>query len=128
MARHNDLGKKGEDAAAEYLLKLGHQILERGYRFGRAEVDIISIEKNMVVFTEVKTRSSEYFGYPEDAVDKKKKKLLLHAAEEFVVSHKLDLAMRFDIISVLSENENLKIFHIPDVFLGSMGDTGIGDE
>ena len=58
MAKHNELGKEGEKAAVEFLRKAGHEILAQNYRFSRAEVDIISKEENIIVFTEVKTRST----------------------------------------------------------------------
>ncbi len=128
MAQHNELGKQGEDAAVEFLMNLGHRILARNYRFGKAEVDIISAEKNMTVFTEVKTRSTEYFGYPEESVDKKKRTLMRNAAEEFMYQNKLESPVRFDIISVLNQNDKLEIFHIPDAFLSEMDNTGIADE
>ncbi|HWB62541.1 MAG TPA: YraN family protein, partial [Chitinophagales bacterium] len=90
MASHNDLGKQGERAAADYLLQLGHTILAQNYRFGRAEVDIISNEKGVIVFTEVKTRSSTQFGLPEEFVDKKKRKLLHSAAGEYMYQNKIE--------------------------------------
>ena len=116
MAKHNDLGKSGEDAAVEFLQNNGHQILIRNYRFGKAEVDIISKHVKFIVFTEVKTRSSSAFGNPEEFVDKKKRLLMKRAADEFMHQQKLDAEIRFDIISVSSEKGELKIYHIQDAF------------
>jgi putative endonuclease len=127
MAQHNQLGKQGEDAAVEFLQSHGHQILVRNYRFSRAEIDIISTEKDMVIFTEVKTRSTEYFGFPEESVDKKKRTLMRKAAEEFMYQHKLDSPVRFDIISVLNQNNKLEIFHIPDAFLNESDSIDLSD-
>ena len=116
MAKHNDLGKIGEDAAVEFLKKNGHEILARNYRFGRAEVDIVSKHGKFIVFTEVKTRSTSAFGNPEEFVDKKKRLQMKRAAGEFMHQQKLDAEIRFDIISVSNEKEELKVFHISDAF------------
>ncbi len=116
MAEHNNLGKLGEEAAEEFLKKKGHTILSRNFRFGRAEVDMISREGNIVVFTEVKTRSTERFGYPEEFVGREKMKLMKDAAEEYLYKHQLDTEVRFDIISVTPKNGVLTIHHIEDAF------------
>lgn len=116
MASHNELGKQGEDAAVEFLLNNGHEILVRNYRFKKAEVDIISKHGKHIVFTEVKTRSNDAFGHPEEFVDKKKRLLMKNAADEFMHQQKLDAEIRFDIISVSNEKRELKIYHIQDAF------------
>ena len=116
MAKHNDLGKSGEDTAVEFLQNNGHKVLVRNYRFGKAEVDIVSKHGKFIVFTEVKTRSSFAFGNPEEFVDKKKRLLMKRAADEFMHQQKLDAEIRFDIISVSSEKGELKIYHIQDAF------------
>ena len=72
MAEHNELGKIGEQLAIDYLLKNGYKIRERNYRYLKAEVDIIALKENTLVAVEVKTRTSNYFGNPEDFVTKKK--------------------------------------------------------
>lgn len=127
MARHNELGKLGEEKAVEFLLSIGHSILSRNYRYARAEIDIISKSNEMLVFTEVKTRSTEYFGLPEESIDRKKRKLLMKAAGEFLVQNKIDLAVRFDVISILNNNGKLEVRHIPNAFVDSAGETGAED-
>src|SRR3954468_8960586 len=116
MASHNDFGKKGEDAALDFLKKLGHEILVQNYRYSRAEVDIISRHQGIVIFTEVKTRSSEKFGYPEEFVGKPKMKLMKEAAEEYLYRNNLETEVRFDIISVTPVKGELKVHHIEDAF------------
>lgn len=116
MARHNELGTKGEDCAAEFLKTLQHEILERNYRHGRAEVDIISKEGKTIVFTEVKTRSTNAFGYPEEFVDKKKRTQMKLVAEEYMYHLKGDACIRFDIISISNEKDGFKVHHIKDAF------------
>ena len=116
MAEHNQLGTDGENKAAEFLLQNGHLILARNYKHGKCEIDIISSHEDMTVFTEVKTRNTDYFGYPEEAVDKKKRKKIRRAAEEYLFENKIDTAVRFDIISIVNENGQLKVYHIQDAF------------
>ena len=116
MAEHNQLGVRGEETAAEFLTNNGHIILTRNYKHGKCEIDIISTDESFTVFTEVKTRSTDYFGYPEEAVDKKKRKKIRRAAEEYMFENKLDTNIRFDIISIINANGKLKVYHIKDAF------------
>jgi putative endonuclease len=116
MAQHNDFGKAGEQAALKYLLQHGHKLLALNYRYKRAEVDIITTDGPVTVFTEVKARSTNRFGYPEEYVDKKKIKLLKSAAEEYLYQNKIEGDIRFDIISITPEKGKLNIHHIKDAF------------
>ena len=68
MAKHYDLGKKGEEIAANYLAEKGYKIIARNWRFGKDEIDIIAEHDNFLVIIEVKTRSSSDYGEPEEAV------------------------------------------------------------
>jgi len=77
MAEHNEIGKYGENIAFDYLLKNGYKIKERNWRFGKGEIDVIAEENNTIVIVEVKTRSSEYFGDPEESVSRKKQKKIV---------------------------------------------------
>lgn len=116
MAEHNDLGKLGEEKAAAFLVSLGHVLLATNYRAGRDEVDIITKHGNMVVFTEVKTRSSNSFGLPEEFVDKKKRQGMKKVADAYLLEQNIDTEIRFDIISVQQVNGKLQLHHIPDAF------------
>lgn len=117
MAQHNDLGKKGEELAIEYLEKKGYLIVEKNYRYKKAEVDIIARKEAVLVVIEVKTRSSNYFGNPQDFVNPKKIKLLVMAIDNYVIEKDLDVEIRFDIIAVLNNKESYTIQHIKDAFL-----------
>lgn len=117
MAQHNDLGLKGEDLAVEYLKKNEYLILERNYRFKKAEVDIIAKKEDVLIVVEVKTRSSSYFGNPQDFVNDKKIKLLVYAIDNYINVKNLDLEIRFDIIAILKRNNQYKVHHIEDAFL-----------
>jgi putative endonuclease len=116
MAAHNDLGKKGEDLAVEYLTNKAHRIIARNYRYEKAEVDIISALGNTIVFTEVKARSTDRFGYPEMQVSEKKKQLLRDAMEFYLMENKIKEEARFDIISIVINDKGVEVFHIEDAF------------
>lgn len=116
MATHNETGTKGEQIAANYLEKKGYTVLETNWRFKNLEADIIaSIDKTLVI-AEVKTRKSNYFGEPETFVNKQKQKNLIMAANEYIVRNQLDMEVRFDIISIIINDKEIKINHIEDAF------------
>ena len=117
MAAHNELGKKGENLAIDFLIKKDYKILEKNYRYLKAEVDIIAKKNNVLVVVEVKTRSSDYFGNPQDFITPKKIKLLLSAIDYYVVQRDLNVEVRFDIIAILLQKNETKIEHLEDAFL-----------
>ena len=82
-SEHLQLGKRGEDAAEEFLLAKGFHILFRNYRFQKAEVDIVASYKNLLVLIEVKTRRSNNFGNPEEFVSKRKQELFYEVSEAY---------------------------------------------
>jgi putative endonuclease len=116
MAQHNELGKRGEDAAVNYLIEKGYQILRRNYRYLKAEVDIIAKKDDIIIAVEVKTRTSNYFGNPQDFINQKKIQLLTAALDHYMQESNLDIEVRFDIISVIG-NKSFEIEHIEDAFL-----------
>lgn len=116
MAQHNDVGKNGEDLAAEYLIKQGYRIRHRNWRCGRKELDIVAFKNGVLVFVEVKTRSSEKFGSPVEAMTEQKMKRLMMAANTYVNCYKLDSPVRFDVLSIVGLPSNMRITHIEDAF------------
>lgn len=116
MAQHNELGKKGEQLAIDYLLKNGYEIVERNYRFDRAEVDIIAQKNSILAIIEVKTRSSIDFGNPQDFVKPKQIQRLIKAVDEYITVNNLDVEARFDIIAIVKENNNFNIEHLENAF------------
>ena len=117
MAEHNELGKKGEQLAIDYLIKNEYQVLEVNYRFLKAEVDVIAQKENVLAVVEVKTRATDYFGNPQDFVNPKKIKLLLSAIDYYVIKKDLEVEVRFDIIAIIHKNNTTKIEHLEDAFL-----------
>ncbi len=105
MAEHNDLGKWGEDEATLYYEDKGYEILERDWKVGKRDIDLIALteDKDTLVFVEVKTRQNNDLQEPEEAVDVKKMRNLAIAANAYVKLHGLDMDVRFDIISVIGK-------------------------
>ena len=116
MAQHNELGKKGEQRAVDYLLKNSYIIVERNYRFDKAEVDIIAKKNDVLAIIEVKTRSSTDYGNPQDFVKPKQIQRLVKAVDEYVNANGLDVEVRFDIIAIVKENKQFKIEHLENAF------------
>ena len=116
MAQHNELGKKGEELAVDFLVKNGYTIRDKNWRYLKAEVDIIAEKDGILAVVEVKTRSSIDFGNPQDFVNPKKIKLLVAAIDEYVVSKDLDIEVRFDIIAIVNQNNKFIIEHLEDAF------------
>lgn len=116
MAEHNDLGIRGEQIAVNHLEKNGYTIVEKNWRFGRAEIDIIAQKENTLAIVEVKTRTTNWFGNPQEFVTTKKKKLLIGAANEYVIKKDLDVDVRFDIIAVIINKQGTSLEHIEDAF------------
>ena len=116
MAEHNDLGQRGEKIAQSYLTDKGYRILHVNWRNRRAEIDIIAMDGETLVFVEVKTRQSQLFGEPENAVDFKKQRNLIYAANAYVLKNKFENDARFDIVSVLIEKNVTTINHFTDAF------------
>ncbi|MBQ3243959.1 MAG: YraN family protein [Bacteroidaceae bacterium] len=119
MAQHNLLGNKGEMLASRYLLDKGYAVLHYNWRSGHKEIDLIAKERDTLVFVEVKSRTSELYGNAEDAVDERKMRLLISAAESYITRFKIDLKFRFDVITVIGNCEPYRIEHIEDAFAPS---------
>jgi putative endonuclease len=116
MAGNIELGKKGEEIACEYLKKQGYRIRDTNWRFARYEVDLIAEQNGILVFAEVKTRSSNNIAEPEASVTREKQRHLISAANAYIRFKKLGMEVRFDIISILVNGETHQLTHIPDAF------------
>jgi len=118
MSRARELGASGEEAAARFLRKKRFDIIRRGFRFHRGEIDIIAYDRDTLVFIEVKTRRDLECGLPEEAVTPAKQEQIRKIAEAFLaVSHLENALCRFDILSLLRESDGgFRIRHIRDAF------------
>lgn len=118
MAAHNELGKWGEDLAADYLQRKGYTIIERDWKSGRRDLDIVAKNGNVIVFVEVKTRRNSLYGQPEEAVDYRKLQSLQQAINHYIKFRHIRQEVRFDIISVVGTiGSEPDIQHIQDVAL-----------
>lgn len=116
MAESNDLGKDGEAAARQYLIRQGYAVLHSNWHWHHFELDIVARKDNELVVVEVKTRSEDYLLSPEEAVDDKKIRRIVMAADAYVRYFNLDLPVRFDIITLIKEAGGYRIDHIEDAF------------
>lgn len=131
MALHNDLGFLGEAIAAQYMEQNGWYIRDRDWTYNGTDIDLICIDEDdtILVFVEVKTRSTDDYGRPEEAVDAVKRSNIIHAANAYLaMSRKENRNVRFDIISIIaspsaidtnntiSDLSKYKITHIPNAF------------
>ncbi len=116
MAEHNALGKEGEQLAATFLTQKGYEILEKNYRYLKAEVDLIVKKEGFIVAVEVKTRSTPEFGNPQDFVKPKQVQRLVQAMNNYVIKNDLDLEVRFDIIAIIKNKRGTQIEHLEDAF------------
>lgn len=116
MARHNELGHIGEKVAARFLMLQGYTIKAVDWHFGHKDLDLVAAKDGVTVFVEVKTRSTEAFGTPEEAVDNKKIRNLISAANVYIRRFGIVGPVRFDVISVVGECEPFKVTHFPNAF------------
>lgn len=110
-------GNLGEDIAIDFLIGKGYRIFARNYVYKKKEIDIIALDKNTVVFVEVKERGTNVFGEPFEAVNIKKQRSIIMVANEYIKRNNIDLESRFDIISITMEpQKEPHIEHIVNAF------------
>jgi putative endonuclease len=116
MSNNTELGREGENVAAEYLAGKGYAILERNFRRGRTEIDLVAAKGDLLVFVEVKTRRTAEYGWPEEAVSEQKADNIRSAAESYMELHDWNADVRYDIIAIVNEGEKPQIEHLEDAF------------
>lgn len=117
MLTKKEIGELGENFAANLLIEKGYTILERNYRVGHLEVDIIALKDDTIVFVEVKTRSVDFLVSPSEAVSIRKQGLIVKAADGYVRHFNRQENARFDIINVLHDNGNIvSVEHMEDAY------------
>ncbi len=116
----NELGKWGEQYAKEALLKKGLKFIASNFRFKHLEIDLVfqNKEKNEIVFVEVKTRTSDYFGEPEEAINRIKQRKLKNCASVFLKINKEfeNCQVRYDSFAIVKLKDEIKVRHIEDSF------------
>ena len=105
MATKKEIGLKGENHAANYLISLGYVLMERNWRFSHAEIDIIAKEDQTLVFVEVKYRKDDKKGYPAQAVDQRKQQKIRKSAMIYLKKNHLSFEqpIRFDVVEILGK-------------------------
>jgi putative endonuclease len=111
MAKHLEKGKAAEDFAAKYLEEKGYKIIERNFRSGKGEIDLITLQNNWIVFFEVRYRKNNDYGYPEQTISNKKEKLLLDTSVEYCRLKNWEGNVRFDVIALSGVDE---VVHLED--------------
>lgn len=116
MAQHNQTGNWGEQLACDFLVTKGYTIVDRNWRSGHYEIDIVAMKDKYIVFVEVKTRGNDDVD-PTDSIDKKKIIRICRAANVYINAFDLPHEVQFDIITIVGTPDNYRIEHIPDAFL-----------
>lgn len=116
MAAHNRLGKEGEDAVAAYLERKGYTILHRNWRKNRLELDIVATHDGELVVVEVKTRTNTNYKEPQEAVDWRKVRHIVVAADAYIKHFGIDLPVRFDIVTAVGDRPPFLIEHLENAF------------
>ncbi|PKA98688.1 putative endonuclease [Flavobacteriaceae bacterium MAR_2009_75] len=116
MGKHNEFGKEGEKIAVDFLIKEGYDIVERNYRYLKAEVDIIAQKQDILAVVEVRARSNDQIIPIAETVTSKKIKLLVAAANNYVTENELEVEVRFDIITILKNRKIFKVEHLKSAF------------
>lgn len=114
---NQEIGKLGEDTAANLLIEKGYTILERNYRVNHLEVDIIALKDNILVFVEVKTRAVNYLVSPQEAVNYQKQRYIANAANSYIRRFRRTEEARLDVITILHKNETVvEVEHIENAY------------
>jgi putative endonuclease len=126
MPSNQKIGRKGEDVAVRFLEEKGYRIMDRNYRFQRAEIDVVAFEPDdddqggELVFVEVKTRSSLAYGHPEESISEEKERAIRKVAGAWLHERRMEGApCRFDVVSiVLNQGDTPTIDHYENAFFG----------
>lgn len=106
MGRHQ-LGRCGEERALRWLREQGYRIVARNYRWHGGEIDLIARDGNSLAFIEVKTRTDERFGRPEEALTPEKRRRIIRAAQHYIAEHHPELDLRFDVVTIVGDEIRL---------------------
>ncbi len=117
MADHNKTGNEGEEQARIYLQQKGYQIRHCNWLSGKLELDIVAEKDGWLVVVEVKTRSTEIFEHPKEAITPRKIKNIINATHDYIMEYDWQGETRFDVIAVIRKGQKYKIEHIEDAFM-----------
>lgn len=120
MAHIHDLGQEGEDLAVRHLIGEGYTVLERNWKFGKEEIDIIAERGDEIIFVEVKTRKTNFYGMPEVFVGKAKQRIIIRAANAYILRHNIHKEARFDVVGVIINSRERSVNHLEGAFAPGM--------
>nr|WP_321406085.1 YraN family protein [uncultured Carboxylicivirga sp.] len=120
MADHNELGKVGEEVAARYLAERGFVIVERNWRYNKKELDLIAYDDNQLVIIEVKTRTSDGWEHPKEAITTSKIRFIVEATEAYIIENDIENEVRFDVVTVIPDNGDWEIEYLKEAFHPSL--------
>ena len=116
MRVQNEMGRRGERIAAVWLKSKGYRILDRNYRFGKAEIDLLARKGNVLAVVEVKMRGTGQWDPLSVSVDSRKRERLISAADHYVMENDLDVEVRFDIIHIIYHHNRHMLEHLEGAF------------
>ena len=116
MTEKQQFGRRGEEIALAFYKDNQYIILEKNWQLNHLEVDIIAKNEENIVFCEVKTRSGNAFAEPQQSVTTQKQRNIIRAANYYVLTHRISLEVRFDVITVLFNGEQYTLEHMPYAF------------
>lgn len=120
MGITQNIGEKGEKIAQNYLLQNGFQILHTNWRFGYKELDIIATKNACLHIVEVKTRTSQFWENPKDAVVRRKQKNMIAAADAYISKYDINMQTQFDVISIILDADKYDIEYISEAFSSTL--------
>lgn len=121
MSQASKLGRKGEEIAVAHLKSIGYEILEVNWFSNHLEIDIIAKDGNELVIVEVKSRGTNSYEHPSEAVSNKKIRFLVRAAEAYILEKDSNCDTRFDVISIIFCGPSFEIEHFKDAFYPPIG-------
>ncbi|MFC2129522.1 YraN family protein [Bacteroidota bacterium] len=117
MAASNEFGKRAEHFTTGFLISKGYHILERNWRYGHLELDVVCTDWKELVFVEVKARRESIFPHPEDVFTPMKERYMLLAAEAYIMQHNFKMGARFDLVAIVMNQKGFEIEHFEQVFV-----------
>ena len=121
MSKAFELGRKGEELAVEHLRSIGYEILEVNWFSHHLEIDIIAKDGNELVIIEVKSRGTDSYEHPSEAVSNQKIRFLVNAAEAYIQEKDMICDTRFDVISIIFYGRSFELEHFKDAFYPPVG-------
>lgn len=116
MGRHTEVGKEGEAVARDYLEKKGYRVITQNWRTKYGEIDLIALHQGVLIFIEVRTKTHERFGIPEESINTKKQSRMINNAQAYMAIHRHRGPSRIDAVCVvLGHGSPARIDHYENI-------------